>query len=113
MPVPLKAAFLQVNNDPNGLQTMFEKDKARMLGFTDWSDQQLQSISAPAFIISGDQDVVTPEHAIKMARLIPQARLMILPGTHGSFIGEICSADTTTKQTELTVAAILDFLNRK
>ena len=42
-----------------GLQTMFEKDKQRMIDFKDWSDEDVQSIKANSFIICGDHDVVT------------------------------------------------------
>lgn len=112
MPAPLKTAYLQVNNDKKGLQTMFDKDRERMLQFKDWSDQELQSIQAPTFLIIGDHDVVTPEHAVKMSHVIPNAQLMILPGTHGSFIGEICTAQAGSKLPETTVAIIEEFLNK-
>jgi pimeloyl-ACP methyl ester carboxylesterase len=113
MPAPLKTAYLQVRNDTNGLQTMFEKDKQRMIDFKDWSDEDIQSIKANSFIICGDHDVVTTAHAVKMSQLIPNARLMILPGTHGSFIGEICSKEEGSKLPQLTVEAIEEFLNKK
>lgn len=112
MPAPLKAAYLDVNNDPRGLQTMFEKDKERMLSFADWDDSQLQSITAPTLVMSADQDVVQPAHALKMSQLIPRARLMILPGVHGSFIGEICSVEKGSRQTELTAGMIEEFLKK-
>jgi len=112
MPEPLKTAYLQTHNDANGLQTMFTKDKERMVHFKDWPDEQLQSIKSPTFIIAGDQDVVTPEHALKMAKIIPHAQLMILPGTHGSFIGEICTATEGSKLPEATVSIIAEFLDK-
>jgi pimeloyl-ACP methyl ester carboxylesterase len=111
MPGPLKTAYLEVNNDPRGLQLMFNKDKARMISFSDWDDELLQSIKAPSFLISGDRDVVLPGHAVKMAQLIPDSRLMILPGTHGSFIGEICSTESSDEILSLTAAAIMEFLS--
>ncbi len=113
MPAPLKTAFLQVHNDPQGLQTMFEKDKQRMIDFKDWSDEDVRSIKANSFIICGDRDVVTTTHAVEMSQLIPNARLMILPGTHGSFIGELCTKEEGSKLPQLTVAAIEEFLNKK
>jgi pimeloyl-ACP methyl ester carboxylesterase len=89
MPAPLKEAYLKIKNDSSGLQRMFDKDRARMLHFKDWKDQDLASIKSPALIIAADKDVVTTEHAVKMSQVIPNAELMIVPGTHGSFIGEI------------------------
>ena len=112
MPGLLKTYYLQINNDKKGLQTMFDKDRARMLGFNDWNDEQLHSIQAPTFLIIGEHDVVTPEHAVKMSKLIPNSQLMILPGTHGSFIGEVCAAEEGSKMPELTVAIIEEFLNK-
>ena len=112
MPEPLKEAYLKINNDSNGLRRMFDRDKARMLSFKDWKDEDLASIKASSLIIAGDKDVVTAEHTVKMVQLIPNAQLMILPGTHGSFIGEICSVAEGSKMPELTVAAIKEFLGR-
>ena len=112
MPAPLKEAYLKINNDSSGLQRMFDKDRSRMLHFTDWKDQDLASIKSPALIIAADKDVVTTEHAVKMSQVIPNAELMIVPGTHGSFIGEICTAVKGSKMPESTVAAIEEFLSR-
>lgn len=112
MPGLLKTYYLHINNDKTGLQTMFDKDRERMIGFKDWSDEQLQSIQSPTFLILGDRDVVTPEHAMKMSRLIPNSQLMILPGTHGSFIGEVCAAEEGSKMPEITVEIIDEFLNK-
>lgn len=113
MPGPLKTAYLQINNDEKGLQTMFEKDRDRMINFKGWKDEELQSIRSPVFLIAGDHDVMTPEHVVKMARVIPNAQLMILPGTHGSFIGEICSAEPGSKMPERIAEIITEFLDRK
>jgi len=44
MPALLKTYYLQINNDQKGLQTMFNKDKERMLHFKDWEDEDLASI---------------------------------------------------------------------
>ncbi|HET6769168.1 MAG TPA: alpha/beta hydrolase, partial [Chitinophagaceae bacterium] len=112
MPALLKTYYLQINNDKKGLKTMFEKDKERMLGFKDWSDEQLKSIRAPTFLMIGEHDVVTPEHALRMSHLIPNSQLKILPGTHGSFIGEISSEQEGSKMPEITVAIIQEFLNK-
>jgi pimeloyl-ACP methyl ester carboxylesterase len=112
MPAPLKEAYLAINNDSAGLQRMFDKDRGRMLQFKDWKDEDLASIKAPTLIIAGDKDVITPAHAVKMSQLIPNAQLMILPGIHGSFIGEICTSKEGSKMPELTVAAMEEFLGR-
>src|SRR4030095_12921869 len=82
MPAPLKQAFLAGNPDPRALQTMHDKDAARMRGFEDWSDDATRSVTAPALVINADRDVIKNEHAVAMSRLIPNARLLIVPGTH-------------------------------
>lgn len=113
MPAQLKEAYIKVAPNKEGLQVMHDKDRDRMLGFKDWSDGDLRSIKAPALLIAADRDVVTPEHSAQMSRLKPNARLMILPGVHGSFIGEVCTADANSKMPELTAALIEEFLNGK
>jgi pimeloyl-ACP methyl ester carboxylesterase len=113
MPAPLKEAYLKIpGNDSSGLIRMFTQDKNRMIFFKDWDDQQLASIKAPCFIINGTKDVGTIEHSVKMSQVIPNAELMILPGIHGSFIGEVCAAIPGSKMPEMTVVAIEEFLEK-
>lgn len=88
MPLHLKEAFLKINNDSSKLQAMFEKDKQRMVTFKDWKEEELLAIIAPSLIIAGERDVMTTEHEVKMSHKIPNARLLRLPGTHGSYMGE-------------------------
>jgi pimeloyl-ACP methyl ester carboxylesterase len=87
MPKILQDAFFEINPDMDKLMTMFNKDRQRMVEFTDWPDEWLASITAPALIINGDKDVILNSHAVRMSSLIGQSRLMILPATHGSYIG--------------------------
>jgi pimeloyl-ACP methyl ester carboxylesterase len=110
MPKPLQEAYLKVTPSQEGLQTMHDKDRDRMLAFKDWTEEDLHSIKAPALIIAGDRDVATAEHTVEMAHTIPNARLLILPGTHGSFIGEICSAEPGSNMPEITTGLIENFL---
>ena len=112
MPAPLKTAYLEITGNNSGLQIMHDKDKARMLQFKDWSDKDLASIKAPALLIIGNKDIVTQQHAVEMSHKIPNAELTILPGTHGSFIGEVCTAIQGSKIPEMTVALIEEFLDK-
>jgi len=112
MPQPLQDAFLKINPDSASLLNMFTKDRDRMIAFKDWSDDDLKSIRAPALIINGDKDVITNEHVLKMSKFIPDAELMILPGTHGAYLGEICTAVPNNKAPEMTVAAVEEFLEK-
>ena len=110
MPQQLRNAFLQINPDSSRLQTMFTKDRDRMLKFKDWNDETVASIKAPALIICGDHDVVTAEHTAAMAKIIANSRLMILPASHGSYIGVAESPESDSELTEMALHVIKDFL---
>ena len=111
MPQPLKDAYLRVNPDPQKLRTMHDKDLARMQSFPDVPDAALGSIRARTLIVFGDQDVVKPEHGIELTRLIPGARLLILPGGHGDYLGELVMTPRPTRYPELTAGLIEEFLD--
>jgi pimeloyl-ACP methyl ester carboxylesterase len=89
MPQAYKDAYLKINPDKDALYKMYERDIARMQSFKDISDEALQGIKAPALIILGNNDVATPEHGVEMYRKMQHAKLMILPGGHGDYIGEL------------------------
>ena len=112
MPQPLKDGFLKINPDTSALQNMFNKDRARMIGFKDWQDSDLESINAPALIVSGDRDVTLSEHAVKMSKLIPNAELLIMPGVHGACLGEIETPVPNSKQPEMTALLVEEFLEK-
>ncbi|PSK93464.1 alpha/beta fold hydrolase [Taibaiella chishuiensis] len=111
MPQVLKEAYLQVNPSEEGLLNMFHKDKARRLAFSDWTDENLVSISAPALLIVGDRDVITVAHMHAMAGLIPGGRLAVLPGTHGSFIGEALTKVPHSPMSQITAGIIRAFID--
>ena len=81
-----------------------------MKTFKDWKEEDIRSIQAPALIVIGDQDLTLPEHAVEMYRLLPHSRLAILPGTHGSYMGEAMSPDPDSKVPGLFVAMVEEFL---
>lgn len=110
MPHPLKDAYMNVNPDEKGLLNMFNKDRERMLAFEDIPDEAIKSIKAPTLIMVGDRDMISTEHALQMSKLISGARLAILPGTHGSFIGEALATEKESKLPEAAVQIIEEFL---
>lgn len=112
MPQTLKAAFLKVNPDTARLRMMFEKDRDRMIAFKDIDDKQIKSITAPTLIINADKDVVRPEQAMELFRLIPDARLAIIPGHHGEYIGEVMTVKSGPKEFEFVVPMIEHFLDK-
>lgn len=111
MPQPLKDAFLRVNPDPQKLRVMHDKDLERMQSFADTSDADVRSVRAPTLVLLGDHDVPTPEHALELTRLFPEARLMILPGGHGEYLGELIVSRGGSRYAELTAGLIEEFLD--
>ena len=111
MPQPLKDAFLRVNPDAEQLETMHDQDRDRMRNFKDVPDELLRSIGAPTLVLIGDRDVVKPEHALELTRLLPNARLMVLPAGHGDYIGEAVMTQSETRYPELTTGLITEFLD--
>lgn len=109
MPQMYKDAFLQINPSQADLYRMYERDVTRMRHFSDIPDEFIQTIQAPALVIAGDRDVVTPEHCVELYRLIPQARLSIFPGGHGDFMGEINTLQPG-KDPLAALPVILEFL---
>jgi pimeloyl-ACP methyl ester carboxylesterase len=60
-----------------------------MRSFVEISDEDMRGIEAPALIVAGDNDVVRPEHAVEMFRIMQHASLAIFPGGHGDYMGEL------------------------
>ncbi|WBV57917.1 alpha/beta hydrolase [Chryseobacterium daecheongense] len=111
MPEPLKINFLELNPDFSKLENMFQKDSKRMQSFEDWDEKVLKSIESPTLFISGDRDVIRPEHVVEMWRLVPDSQLMILPATHGSYMMTDFEGKTDSKLIDLTVNEVVKFLN--
>lgn len=110
MPKIYQDEYLKINPSQAALQNMHDKDVQRMVTFQDWKDEDLSSIQVPVLVISADQDVVQPEHAVAMYRLFPKGRLALFPATHGSYMGEIMSRDSDSKAAELFVVILNEFL---
>jgi pimeloyl-ACP methyl ester carboxylesterase len=111
MPAPLKTAFLKVNPDNDKLLNMFHKDVERMKNFKDIPDESIRGIQAAALIITGSQDVMPVDHAVKLSRMIPGAQLAVLPGVHGFCLGEVTTAKAGNKQPEATSILVQEFLD--
>jgi pimeloyl-ACP methyl ester carboxylesterase len=111
MPEPLKINFLNLNPDFSALENMFDKDSKRMQTFEDWSDDILKGVKTPTLFISGDKDVMKPEHVVKMWRLVEGSQLMILPATHGSYMMADFGGNVDEKLIDFTVNEVEKFLN--
>ena len=112
MPRQYKDAYLKVAPDSKGLQTMHDKCVKRMVEFKDISDEQIKTIKSPTLIVTGDTDVMTPEHAVEIHRLIPGSRLAIIPGGHGQYLGEITTTGAGEGNEACMISIINNFLDR-
>ena len=111
MPQLLKDAFIKVTPDSTKLMNMYQKCADRMNHFKDFPDEQIKSIASPVLLINGDNDVATSEHIVAMSRLISHSKLAIIPGGHGTYIGEITTLKQDFKDTDFIVPLIENFLD--
>lgn len=112
MPQELKDAYLKVTADYAGLQIMHDRDMQRMINFKDIADVLMKSIKAPSLIINGDKDVILPEHALEMHRMISNSELLIVPGVHGEYIEEVTTLKSNSHQAKFVVPMIEAFLDK-
>ncbi len=112
MPGALQEAYREVAPDPGGLQVMHDRDAKRMVHFKDIPDERIKSIKAPTLFLIGDQDVITPEHALEMHGLVAGSRLAIIPGGHGEYIGEIMTLKPGYRESDFVVPMIENFLDQ-
>ena len=111
MPMPYEVAYLKINPSQTGVHAMHDRDAKRMLAFKDIPDESIRAIGAPALVVVGDKDVVRPEHSLALSRTLPNARLCILPGTHGSYLGEIMTPNVSDRTVEIFADLVIGFLD--
>ncbi|MCK9342333.1 MAG: alpha/beta hydrolase [Massilibacteroides sp.] len=89
---PLPEEYARTAPNPQDWPRLIEKVKQLDREFRGWTPEEIRSIRAPVLVIIGDSDVVRPEHAVEMFRLLgggvagdlaglPRSRLAVLPGT--------------------------------
>ena len=89
---PFAEAYAEVAPNPEDWPALIEKIKTFSASEEGWSEEAIQGIAAPALIISGDSDIVRPDHSVEIFRLfgggvpgdmvgLPASQLAILPGT--------------------------------
>ena len=111
MPQPYKDAYLKINPSQTGVHAMYERDSKRMLAFKDIPDESIRGIQSPTLVVDGDRDVVRVDHALALAKLLPHAQLCVLPGTHGSYLGEIMSPKVSDRTVEIFADLVTGFLD--
>jgi pimeloyl-ACP methyl ester carboxylesterase len=99
---PWREEYDRIAPNPEDFPTLVAKLKELDMQLQDWPDEDIRSIEAPALLIIGDSDVVRPEHAVEMFRLLgggvagdlaglPNSQLAVLPGT--THVGLVERAD--------------------
>jgi pimeloyl-ACP methyl ester carboxylesterase len=76
-----KAHYDKHNPDPSTFEPQFAKLTAMLGGWRGWTSEELRSIRCPVLLAIGDNDFTRIEHAAEMYRLIPGAKLAVLPDT--------------------------------
>jgi pimeloyl-ACP methyl ester carboxylesterase len=97
---PPEAAYLRSAPNPADWPVLIEKLKDLAAQTFAWPEDDVRAIAAPTLLISGDSDVIRPEHTIALFRLLgggvpgdltglPPSQFAMLPGTtHVSIVSE-------------------------
>jgi len=89
---PWHEEYLRLAPDPDGFAALFAKKTAMDHNSKDIPADVIRAIAAPTLLIVGDSDIIQPEHAVELFRLLgggvmgdmvglPRSQLAILPGT--------------------------------
>ena len=90
---PWHDEYLKIAPHPEHFARLFAKKTAMDRNTRDLSPEDIRGIKSPTLIIIGDSDLIRPEHAVEMFRLLgggvfgdtpaglPNSQLAILPGT--------------------------------
>jgi pimeloyl-ACP methyl ester carboxylesterase len=89
---PWHEEYLRIAPRPEDFATLFAKKTEMDRGIKDIPAESIRAIKAPTLLIIGDSDIIRPEHAVEMFRLLgggvmgdmaglPNSQLAILPGT--------------------------------
>lgn len=89
---PWHDEYMRIAPDPDHFATLFAKKTQMDREHKDIPAEDIAAIKAPTLIIIGDSDLIRPEHAVEMFRLLgggvfgdvaglPKSQLAILPGT--------------------------------
>lgn len=111
---PWHEEYLRIAPRPEDFAKLFSKKTHMDQQTKDLSEENIRGIASPTLLIIGDSDLVRPEHAVEMFRLLgggvfgdtpaglPNSQLAILPGTsHVSLVS----------RTELLIPMINLFLD--
>jgi len=89
---PFYKEYLKIAPHPEDFPRLFARQQQLDSELQNWSAEAIRAITAPTLLISGDADIVRPEHTIQLFRLLgggapgdltgtPRSQLAVLPGT--------------------------------
>jgi pimeloyl-ACP methyl ester carboxylesterase len=81
MPDILREMYTRVAPHPENWPKLVKKSVESAAEFAGWQKKDIRTISAPTLVMVGDSDIVRTEHAVELYRLIPNAKLAVLPDT--------------------------------
>jgi pimeloyl-ACP methyl ester carboxylesterase len=111
---PWHEEYVRMAPNPEDFATLFAKKTQMDKEIQDLPADAIEAIKAPTLLIIGDSDLVRPEHAVEMFRLLgggvfgdtpaglPNSQLAVLPGT---------SHVTVVQRADLLLAIIPPFLD--
>ena len=110
---PWHEEYTRIAPHPEHFATLFAKKTQMDRNIKDLPAETIAAIAAPTLLIIGDSDIIRPEHAVEMFRLLgggvagdlaglPKSQLAILPGT---------THVTAVQRAELLLAIIPPFLD--
>jgi pimeloyl-ACP methyl ester carboxylesterase len=111
---PWHEEYLRIAPHPEDFARLFAKKTQMDQNTRDLPAESIKAIKAPTLLIAGDSDLVRPEHAVEMFRLLgggvfgdtpaglPNSQLAVLPGT---------SHVSLASRTELLIPMINSFLD--
>ncbi|HJQ14063.1 MAG TPA: alpha/beta hydrolase [Anaerolineales bacterium] len=90
---PWHEEYMRIAPRPENFNRLFEKKTQMDRQIKDFSEEVIRGIKAPILLMIGDSDLIRPEHAVELFRLLgggvfgdmppglPNSQLAILPGT--------------------------------
>jgi pimeloyl-ACP methyl ester carboxylesterase len=112
---PWHDEYMRIAPHPENFSKLFAKKTEMDRQTQDLLAESIQAIKSPTLLIIGDSDLVRPEHAVEMFRLLgggvfgdtpaglPDSQLAVLPGT---------SHVSLASRTELLIPMINSFLDK-
>jgi pimeloyl-ACP methyl ester carboxylesterase len=76
---PLRDAYLKIAPRPDDWPRLVKKAMKMGVEFKGWPEDGLRAVQVPVLIVIGDGDMIRPEHAVELFRLLPNAKLAIIP----------------------------------